>query len=1522
MKKATLLRTLTFLLILSLTMGIFAPLGVSAAQDDETRNLTDFVGINGNWAIEGNTLRGNNPGMGDAFALSKSSHIDASEPFTYEVKFTINSGNAAGAVFGVADYNNPGANWFCTNIDRGAGNTRLFHVAPTFEEGGRPLTDAEKNTSDFTVKIIHHGDGYFTAYLNDTAVVTNKKYNYNGGYFGLLTFQGDVTFRSATLSKKVTVDNFTTDLSGWKGAVGRWEAMEDGYLGNNKDIGDAFATSDIYLPAGSSFVYETDANIIDGVAVGLVFGVKDRNNPGASWHCLNVDKGAGNTRFFNVNGTGTEGKRDLTEQEKNSSSVHLYVEMKADGTLICKTNGVVVTEQKIDNFAGGYVGLLTFFTKATFNNTTLKYTRPEAEEAAPGELYVPAGSSGSGNATDGYKITGADLYNNFAFLEPWVYAFTYEAEMDFTQNTGLAGLMFGAADPTKLGVDWYAIHINAETKTVRAFYEMDVGGPLDVTVPLSATTDVNGKIPLKITVDYNRTIKIYVGNTFVPIITGTLDNYKGGYLGFMTHRASADFSNVKITVGEPVDYLEYYDLAPVELGQIHGSNVSGSATAGYTFPKVGGNSMAVFDAYTIAMEYEADLEFLNGNSAAGLMFDVDSTSQFGAKWSAVHIQPSRNNTFRIFREENFGSPGGLESGSVALPEGASNSKMHLKLSIDTSNVLRFYVNDMETPLYETLLKNYDGGYVGLMSHDSSVKFSNVSLKGVKFADITSLEIIGAKLNEELVSGRYDYTATLDKGVNEVSIKVSTVVGSVMVNGKLLASGETSEPIKLGTGINSIPIVISDIYGAFTRAAYIRIEKPFDYDDPYGQTYRPQLHYTPQQYWINDPNGLVYNAETGLYHFYYQYNPGVLFHDGQSHWGHAVSSDLVHWKQLPTALYPDKVGCMASGSAVIDRNNTTGFFDDSTPPESRMVAIFTYFTGGPEPGPGGSQRQALAYSKDNGLTWIKYESNSVIPNDNNMYGIDFRDPKVMWMEESQEWLMIVAGGRARIFTSPDLIHWTHNSDLVYKDGSEIHSECPDLFPLPVDGDKNNIKWVYSGAGRFYVIGDLVKQNSKYVFKADTNAIQWYNWDQNSELYATQSFSNTPDGRMILLSWHSESTAEALKHYDKNWNGTFSMPTEAKLITVNGEVRMVTTPVVEMNDLRGDLLYSGSNVVVNSTTKNILDGVMGTVYDIEAELELGNATEFGFNLRVGDGSCTTVKYSLATKMLTVDKTISDVLPAGIKSMKVEPLANNRIKLRIIVDTSVIDVFANDGLASFNTLHFPKADASKMEFFVESGSVTVKSMKIYEMNSMWEGAEVELPAPYLTDITLPEGIPELDFDATVTEYTVNVPEDVAEMRVGVNYAESLTVFCDINGKNVAVYGNINVELEKGRNEVLITVRDAEGSRVYTLTVIRGEDNGEGDDIPGGDNPGGDNPGGDNPGGDNPGGDNPGGDNPGGDDQTEKPTDKPTDKATDPIEDNTTSTPSDTAPVKDKGCGSTMGGAIVLITLIAGAAVIKKRD
>ena len=168
---------------------------------------------------------------------------------------------------------------------------------------------------------------------------------------------------------------------------------------------------------------------------------------------------------------------------------------------------------------------------------------------------------------------------------------------------------------------------------------------------------------------------------------------------------------------------------------------------------------------------------------------------------------------------------------------------------------------------------------------------------------------------------------------------------------------------------------------------------------------------------------------------------------------------------------------------------------------------------------------------------------------------------------------------------------------------------------------------------------------------------------------------------------------------------------------------------------------------------------------------------------------------------------------------------------------------------------------------------------------------------------------------------------MRVGVNYAESLTVFCDINGKNVAVYGNINVELEKGRNEVLITVRDAEGSRVYTLTVIRGEDNGEGDDIPGGDNPGGDNPGGDNPGGDNPGGDNPGGDNPGGDnpggdDQTEKPTDKPTDKATDPIEDNTTSSPSDTAPVKDKGCGSTMGGAIVLITLIAGAAVIKKRD
>jgi fructan beta-fructosidase len=612
-----------------------------------------------------------------------------------------------------------------------------------------------------------------------------------------------------------------------------------------------------------------------------------------------------------------------------------------------------------------------------------------------------------------------------------------------------------------------------------------------------------------------------------------------------------------------------------------------------------------------------------------------------------------------------------------------------------------------------------------MSNNTSEQFVSATLRGEGLPSLSDLEIIDANLNQVFLWDNYDYTANADAKTTSVKVKATMKSGSIKINGKSTTSGQVSDSIPIGTGENAILIQLISDDEIFTRSIKIKVIKPLYSGSVYKETFRPQFHYTQQQYWCNDPNGLIYNAYTHTYHMFYQYNPGVLHHDGQSHWGHAISTDLVHWVELPIALYPDETGIMASGSAVIDRYNTTGLFKESTPPESRMVIIFTYFANGSNPGEGGEQRQAIAYSEDNGLTWIKYSGNSVILNTNNEYGIDFRDPKVMWMEESNEWLMVVAGGRARLFTSPDLIHWTHNSNLLYANGQEVYTECPDLYPLTVDNNSKNIKWVFIGSGRYYVIGNLVKNNSdSYEFIADTNAIDLYTEGSFGLMYATQSFSNVPDVRRILVSWMNESTADILKQYDKNWNGAQSIPVEAKLITVDGQVKLTTYPVTELKFLRTETpIFEINNKTVAPLSENILKDVNCTTYDIEAEFTLGDSQEFGFNLRTADGQKTSVKYDVASYKIIADKTMSGILSTGVRTYELTPV-NGKVKLRILVDTSIIDIFGNDGVGIIHDFFFPGIGNSGIEFFTIGGKVTVNFMKIYKMNTSWISSPSSYP------------------------------------------------------------------------------------------------------------------------------------------------------------------------------------------------------
>ncbi|MFF5362045.1 GH32 C-terminal domain-containing protein [Streptomyces scabiei] len=318
--------------------------------------------------------------------------------------------------------------------------------------------------------------------------------------------------------------------------------------------------------------------------------------------------------------------------------------------------------------------------------------------------------------------------------------------------------------------------------------------------------------------------------------------------------------------------------------------------------------------------------------------------------------------------------------------------------------------------------------------------------------------------------------------------------------------------------------------------------------PYAETYRPQFHFTPEKNWMNDPNGLVYYK--GEYHLFYQYNPSGNGW-GDMSWGHAVSKDLVHWEELPLALSHDDKEMVFSGSAVVDENNTTGFGTKKNPP---MVAIYTRHDKST-----GIQSQALAYSTDLGRTWTRYRGNPVI----DIGSKDFRDPKVQWYAPTQSWLMTVslsAEHKVRFYSSKNLKDWTRLSDFGPAGATGGVWECPDLFPLPVDGDKGNTKWVLvvninpggiaGGSAAQYFIGDF--DGTKFTAEDDGTStppagtvVQGFEdpgfgtWTATGTAFGPGPAAGTLDGQQTVTGFDGKGLANSFHSGDAT-TGTLTSP----------------------------------------------------------------------------------------------------------------------------------------------------------------------------------------------------------------------------------------------------------------------------------------------------------------------------------------------------------------------------------------------
>jgi sucrose-6-phosphate hydrolase SacC (GH32 family) len=444
-----------------------------------------------------------------------------------------------------------------------------------------------------------------------------------------------------------------------------------------------------------------------------------------------------------------------------------------------------------------------------------------------------------------------------------------------------------------------------------------------------------------------------------------------------------------------------------------------------------------------------------------------------------------------------------------------------------------------------------------------------------------------------------------------------------------------------------------------------------------ELYRPQFHFTPWVNWMNDPHGLVYYK--GEYHLFFQHNPHARIEreatHNNTHWGHAVSSDLIYWKQLPNVLAPDELGLIFSGSAAVDFSNTAGF---KTGDEDVILA---FYSASKE-----TQSQCLAYSNDMARTFTKYDGNPVIEAIE-----ERRDPKAFWYEPDKKWVMVLyEHGGFGFYTSKDAKKWTKMSSYGHGTGYE---DCADMFELPVDGDKENKKWVLHDGAVKYVLGQF--DGTKFI--ADNPQQRVFNHGS----YAYQTYNNIPasDGRTIQISWLGGPDWP-----DAPFNQQATFPCELNLRTFPEGIKVCRTPVREI-----ELIYDKKHNWENLTIKkdeNLLKDIKGRLFDIQAEFEIGNASEFGFKIR-GDN---TVSYDVKKNQAEVaisDKKFSEKMPA----------INKKVKMRILVDRSSIEAYIDDGRASFTTSFFPKRSNRTLQLFSKNGETKLISLDIHELKSAWD-------------------------------------------------------------------------------------------------------------------------------------------------------------------------------------------------------------
>ena len=490
----------------------------------------------------------------------------------------------------------------------------------------------------------------------------------------------------------------------------------------------------------------------------------------------------------------------------------------------------------------------------------------------------------------------------------------------------------------------------------------------------------------------------------------------------------------------------------------------------------------------------------------------------------------------------------------------------------------------------------------------------------------------------------------------------------------------------------------------------------------ADTFRPALHYAARNTWLNDPNGLIFHE--GVYHLYYQNNPldNVW---GNMSWGHATSTDLLTWTEHPVAIACDEEEDIFSGSIVFDRDNTSGFGTDAAPP---LVAIYTSAF---KPGSahGGLQAQSLAYSLDSGYTWTKHTANPVLDRGS----AEFRDPKVIKYDggAGSFWVMVAVEAtdfQVVLYRSDDLRDWEYLSTFGPANATGGVWECPDLFPLPLDGDPANPQWVLTvnlnpggpnnGSAGQYFVGDFdgttftsaTTVTEGLQDPARLGEYQWLDWGR--DYYAAVSFSDAPDNRRLMIAWMNN-WEYANQIPTTPWRSPMTLAREISLHTIHGKPRLIQKATGDFAVLAaaGPAFSLTDTEIAEGTC--ILEDAAGSVQRIDVTLTPGTATEFGLVVR-GDGARgTRIGIRPAEGTLIVDRRDSGDTDfhESFPSIDSAPVlaTDGSYDLTIYVDRCSVEVFAQGGQVTMTELIFPADTSTDVAVYATGGTATINRLEI---------------------------------------------------------------------------------------------------------------------------------------------------------------------------------------------------------------------